>query len=154
MLFRKFWNTVEKIFHCLQIYQRKGSSNVNFPLSFLQNVLKTCFSNSKSNIQHMPYRYFSNIKQNIESRRSFSKTSSRRLPGDLLKTFLRCLKTSRLFLVRAKDHLETKYGLSIYGRFKLLTYYHFITRQTNWINLNKINTLKHGNNTEIMKTRC
>ena len=69
------------------------------------------------------------------------------------KTSLRRLKTSsRLFVVKTKDHLDTIYGLSIYVRFKLQTYYHFITRQTNCINLNKINTLKHGNNVEIMKT--
>ena len=79
--------------------------------------------------------------------------SSRRLPGDLLKTSLRRLKTSsRLFLVNAKDHLETIHGLSIYVSFKLFTYYHSITRQTNWINLNKLNTLKLENNVEVMKT--
>ena len=77
----------------------------------------------------------------------------RRLSVGVRKTYLRCLKTSsRLFLVKAKDHLETIYELSIYVYFKLLTYYHSITRQTNWINLNKLNKLKHGNNVEIMKT--
>ena len=30
--------------------------------------------------------------------------------------------------------------------------YHSITRQTNWMNLDKLNTLKIGNNTEVMKT--
>ena len=82
----------------------------------------------------------------------FQETSPKSLPGDVLKTSLKHLTTSRLLLVRAKDHLETIYGLSIYVRFKLLTYYHSITRQTNWINLNKLNTLKNGNNTGIIKT--
>ena len=54
----------------------------------------------------------------------FQETSSRLLLGDVLKTSLRRLKTSRLFLVRAKDHLETIPGLSICVRFKLLTCYH------------------------------
>ena len=46
-----------------------------------------------------------------------------RLKGDVLKTYVRRLKTSpRLFLVKARDHLETIYGLSIYVRFKLHTY--------------------------------
>ena len=61
----------------------------------------------------------------------FQKMSSRHLPGNVLKTSLRRLKTSRLFLVRAKAHMETIYGLSISVRFKLLTNYHSITRQTN-----------------------
>ena len=82
----------------------------------------------------------------------FQEASSRPLPGEILKTSLRRLKASRLFLVRAKDHLETIYGLSFYVRFRLLTYYHSVTRQTNWINLDKLNTLKHENNMEIMKT--
>ena len=56
-----------------------------------------------------------------------------------------------LVLVRTKHHLETIYGLSIYVSFKLLTYYHSFTRQSRWINLNKLNTLKHGNKAEIMK---
>ena len=83
--------------------------------------------------------------------------SSRRRPqnvfhGDVLKTSLRRLKTSsKLFLVNAKDHQESIYELSIYVRFKLFTYYHSITRQTNWINLNKLNTLKLGNNAEVKK---
>ena len=33
----------------------------------------------------------------------------------------------RLFLVKAKDHLENIYGLSIYVRFKLHTSNHSIT---------------------------
>ena len=83
----------------------------------------------------------------------FQEMSSIPLPGYVLKTSLRRLKTSsRLFLVRAKDHLETLCGLCIYVSFKLVTYYHSIIRQTNWINLNKLNTLKYGNNAEIMKT--
>ena len=76
-------------------------------------------------------------------RRPFLKTSSRR-PQDLLKTSL------RLFLAKSKDHLETMYGLSIYTRVKLHTYYHTITRQTNCISLNELNTLKHENNAEVM----
>ena len=70
-------------------------------------------------------------------------TPSRRIPEYVLKTSLRRLKTSRLFLVGPKDPLETKYGLSIYIRFILRVYYHSITRHTNWIYLNKLNTLKH-----------
>ena len=42
------------------------------------------------------------------------------------------------------------YGLSIYTRVKLHTYYHTITRQTNCISLNELNTLKHENNAEVM----
>ena len=76
-------------------------------------------------------------------RRPFLKTSSRR-PQDLLKTSL------RLFLAKSKHHLETIYGLSIYARVKLHTYYHTITRQTNCISLNELNTLKHENNAEVM----
>ena len=75
--------------------------------------------------------------------------------------------SSRLFLVKVKDHLKATYELSIYVRFKLHKYYYSFTRQTNSINLNKlkilhrvpykiplnkVNTLKHGNNAEIMKT--
>ena len=83
----------------------------------------------------------------------FYDASSRRLPRDILKTSLTRLKTSsRFFLVNAKDLPETIYELSILARFKLLTYYHSITKQTNWIKLNKLNTLKHGNNAEVMKT--
>ena len=58
----------------------------------------------------------------------FQETSSRPLPGDVLKT---SKTSSRLFLVKAKDHLETIYGFSIQVRFKLLTYYHYIIRETN-----------------------
>ena len=84
-------------------------------------------------------------------RRPFFKTLPGCHPGDVLKTSLKRLETSsRLFLVKAEDHLETIYGLSIYVRFKL--HHHSITRQTNCINLNKLNTLKHRNNAEMMKT--
>ena len=38
-----------------------------------------------------------------------------------------------------------------YVRFKLLTYYYSITRQTNRIDLNKL-TIKYGIKAEIMKT--
>ena len=55
------------------------------------------------------------------------------------------------FSGKSKDYLETIRKLSICVCFKLLTYYHSITRQTNWINLNKPNTLKRGNHAEIMK---
>ena len=83
-------------------------------------------------------------------------TSSRRLPVYVLKTSLRRLKTlSRLILLRlilTKDNMETIGGLSIYISFKLQTCYHSNTRQTNCINLNKLNTLKHGNNAGIKKT--
>ena len=37
----------------------------------------------------------------------FQETPSRRLPADVLKTILKSPKTSRLFLVRAKDQLKT-----------------------------------------------
>ena len=79
------------------------------------------------------------------------KTSSGHLQGDVLKTSLSRLKTSRLFPVKANDHLETIHGLSIYVRFKLLSSYHSITRQTNWINLKKPNALKDENSMEILK---
>ena len=82
----------------------------------------------------------------------FRETFLTRLPRHVLKISLGPLKTSRLFLVRGNGHLETIYGLSIYVLFKLLTYYLSITRQTNWMNLNKLNMLNHGNNIEIMKT--
>ena len=79
--------------------------------------------------------------------------SLRHLPGAVLKTSLKLLNTSsRFFLVKAKDNLQTIYKLSIYVRFKRHTYYHSITRQTNCIHLNKLYTLQHGNNAEIFKT--
>ena len=66
------------------------------------------------------------------------KTSSRRCPKEVLQeTSLKSLprdviKTSktlsRPFLVKAKYHLDTIYGFSIYVRFKLHTYYHCIIR--------------------------
>ena len=59
----------------------------------------------------------------------FHETSSRPLPGDVLKT---SKTSSRLFLVKAKDHPETIYDfLSTY----ILNYLHITTpsldRQTN-----------------------
>ena len=105
---------------------------------------------------------------NTSSRRCpqcvFQKTSSRHLQRNVLKTSFKrrpqhlfqetssrppwdVLRLQDFFLAKAKDTLETIYGLSIYVPFKPL--YHSITGQTNWINFNK---LKHGNNTEIMKT--
>ena len=97
------------------------------------DVLKTSFRRRRQNV--------------------FQEMSSRGLPEDALKTSSRRLKTSsRLFPVNGKDNLETIYELSISVRFKLLTCYHTITRQTNWINLLKLNTLNHGNNGEFMKT--
>ena len=72
---------------------------------------------------------------------------------DVVKTSLRRLKTSlRPFLVKAKEHLETIYGLSIYVRFKLPTCYHSTATQTSSINLNKLQTLKHGSNAGFIKT--
>ena len=53
----------------------------------------------------------------------FQETASRPLQGDVLKA---SKSSSRLSLVKVKDHLETIYGFSIYVRFKLLTYYHSI----------------------------
>ena len=77
-------------------------------------------------------------------------TSSRSFQGDVFKTSWSRLKTSpKLFLVKAKYHLETIYGLSIYVRFKLHIYYHSIT---DCIGLNKLHTLKHGDNAESVKT--
>ena len=75
------------------------------------------------------------------------------LPGDVFKNCFRRLKpSSRLFLVNEKYHQETIYGISIYVRFKFLFLcYHSITRQTNCITLNKLNTLTHENNSGIMK---
>ena len=55
----------------------------------------------------------------------FQETSTRPLPGDVPKT---SKTSSRLFLVKAKDNLDTIYGFSIYVRFKLLAYYHCIIR--------------------------
>ena len=65
-------------------------------------------------------------------------TSSRRRPKDVLQeTFLKPLPrdviktsntSSRLFLVKAKYHLNPVYGFSIYLCFKLHTYYHCIIR--------------------------
>ena len=49
----------------------------------------------------------------------FQETSSRPLPGDVLKM---SKTSSRLFLVKGKDPLETNYGFSIYIRFKLFAY--------------------------------
>ena len=46
--------------------------------------------------------------------------------GLALKGLISFKTSSRLFLVEAKDHLETVYGLSIYIRFQLHTYYHSI----------------------------
>ena len=92
----------------------------------------------------------SQISLKWKPRRHFFKTSTRRPPEDVLKISLKT--SSRLFLPKAKAHLETIYGLSFYVRFKLQTYYHSITRRTNYISLNKLNTLKHGNNVEILKT--
>ena len=61
----------------------------------------------------------------------FRETSSRPLPGDALGT---SKTSSRLFLLKAKHHLETIHGFSVYIRFNLLTYYHTtpsLDRQTN-----------------------
>ena len=70
------------------------------------------------------------------------KTFPRRLPQDLLKT------SPRLFLEKASDHLETIHGLSRY----VLNYIYTATPSlTKCINLNKLHTLKHGNNAEIVK---
>ena len=66
----------------------------------------------KTSSRHLP----EDVLKTSSKRRAhdvFQETSSRPLPADILKT-LRNLKTSRLFLVRAKDHQETIYGLSIY----------------------------------------
>ena len=67
---------------------------------------------------------------------------------------------AKTFFVRKKYHFFRKIKKPtgdhiwpiIYVRFQLHTYYHSITRQTNWINSNKLNTLKHENNPKVMKT--
>ena len=104
----------------------------------------------------------------------FWKTSSQRLENRSLrlpfqtnlrrlwdKNWRRIKTSSRRFLVKAEDHLKTIYGLPIYVRFKLQTYSYSITRQSkclsitkliNYINLDKLNTLKYGKNLEIVKT--
>ena len=72
-----------------------------------------------------------------KSRQPFLNTLSRLLPGDVVKTPLRRLKTfSRPFLVKAKDHLENTHRLCIYIRFKLDT--SPLHHQTKCINLNKL----------------
>lgn len=77
------------------------------------------------------------------------KISSRTRHRDLIITRL---ETSvGLFLVKAKDHLESIYKPCICIGFKLDTYYHYITRQSNSISFNKLNILKYGNNAEIMQ---
>ena len=57
-------------------------------------------------------------------------TSSRCLPRDAPKTYLRRLKTSKLFLVNKKGYLETMNFLSRYV-LNYFTCYHSITIQTN-----------------------
>ena len=57
----------------------------------------------------------------------FQETSSRPLPGDVLKMS----KTSPRLLEKAKNLLETIYRFSIYIRLELLTYYHSIISYTN-----------------------
>ena len=89
----------------------------------------------------------------MEVATTFFKTSSQPFPGDALKKLLRRLKMFwRLFLVKAKDHLETIHERSIYVRFRLQTCYHSIIRHHYCINLNKLITLKYENNVEMMKT--
>ena len=80
--------------------------------------------------------------------------SPRRLKGDVLKTYVRRLKTSpRHFLVKARGHLESIYGLSIYVRFKLHTYYIYHSSIDKVIALIWINyTHRHGNTAEVVKT--
>ena len=51
----------------------------------------------------------------------FQETSSRPFPEDVLKT---SKTSSKLFLIKAREHLETNYGFFIYVRFKILTYYY------------------------------
>ena len=73
-------------------------------------ILKNTKDQSKTSLRPRLRRFYDVF---ATSSRSFS---------DVLKASLRCLKTSlRLFLVKAKDHLENIYGLSIYVRFKLHT---------------------------------
>ena len=76
-----------------------------------------------------------------KSRRPFFKTSPRRLPEDVLKTSLKT--SSRPFLVKAKVNQKTFYLL----RFKL--HHTSLEKLIAWT---WINTLKHGNNAEIVKT--
>ena len=121
--------------------------------TFLQDVTKT----SSGGLENV---FWKTSWRRLEKRswRLPFQTNLRRLWN---QNWRRIKTSSRLFLVKAKDHLETIHGVSIYVRFKLQTYYHSITRQSkhlsitkliNYINLNKLNTLKHGNNLEIVKT--
>ena len=89
----------------------------------------------------------------MEVANTLFKTLSRRLPRDAINTFLRRFKTSsRRVLVKAKDLLETVYIDFVSTYAKLDTYYDFINGQTDCINLNKLNLLKHGNNAKFLKT--
>ena len=69
-----------------------------------------------------------------------NQTSSRGRPQDLLKDVF------KTFSCKSKRPPEAR--LSIY----VLNYITTITRHTNCINLNKLNTLKHRHNAEIVKT--
>ena len=80
-----------------------------------------------------------------KSRRPFFKTSPRRLPEDVLKTSLKT--SSRPFLVKAKENQKTIYRLFIYYILNYIT-----TSLEKLIAWTWINTLKHGNNAEIVKT--
>ena len=84
----------------------------------LGDVLKTSSRRRPQDVfQKMSSRRLPEYVPRTSSRRCpqgvFQEMSSRPLPGDVLETSLRSLKTSGLSLVRAKDHLETIYGLSI-----------------------------------------
>ena len=75
----------------------------------------------------------SQISLKWKSRRPFFKTLPGCHPGDVLKTSLKRLETSsRFFLVKAEDHLETIYGLSIYVRFKL---HHHAEMMKTWFSI-------------------
>lgn len=70
---------------------------------------------------------------------------------EVLITFFKTSTTLRRLKTPLGDHAICR--RRIYIGFKLDTYYHFITRQTNYINFNKLNMIKHEHNAQFMKTR-
>ena len=122
-----------------------------------RHVFKTCsihvFKTSSKRLQGNNFSSFktsSRSVQNVFARclQEVFKTSSRR-PGRrksvTLKTWRRRLQD--ITWRRFEDVLKT--NKCLLGCFKL---HYCIARQTNCINLNKPNTLKHGNNAENVKT--
>ena len=96
-------------------------SEMEIAMNFFYDVVKT-------SSKRRPRDAFHEMSWRRLSRDLFQETSSRPLAGDVPKT---SKTSSRLFLVKTKEYLETIYGFSIYIRFKLLAYYRSIIRQTN-----------------------